>query len=57
MPTPAAVPGPPWTTLFLDVNTSARRPLTAVVRRLEQTALRPLVTGGVHAHRAPVTPG
>jgi undecaprenyl-diphosphatase len=35
----------------------ARRPLTAVVGRLEQTSLRPLVTARVRAHRAPVTPG
>jgi len=36
----------------------ARRPLTAVVRRLEQTPLRPLVTGPVHgdADRASVIP-
>jgi membrane-associated phospholipid phosphatase len=35
----------------------ARRPLTAVVHRLEQTALRPLVTAGVHPQRAPASPG
>jgi membrane-associated phospholipid phosphatase len=37
----------------------ARRPLTALVRRLEQTPLRPLVTAGVHddANPAPVHPG
>jgi hypothetical protein len=37
----------------------ALRPLTAVVRRLEQTPLRPLVTGPARgdADRAPVTPG
>ena len=37
----------------------ARRPLTALVRRLEQTPLRPLITAGVHgdAKPAPVMPG
>ena len=37
----------------------ARHPLTALVRRLEQTRLRPLVTGGVYgdADGAPATPG